>query len=277
VLAIGGWAATFGTLGLAFALVRGVEARHSAEDSSTADARAEMQREWAFALIYLASAALLAPLSVWVCSRGMAAVGGHPFLYFRAQGWVGRLALTLGYFVLMDMIDYAWHRACHSVPWLWAIHSFHHSSTHLTVVTTAREHWTAAALSLPVRTTIGLLIGIDPTTVLFATWIWSIPPRLSHMNVRHPWGANPFVVTPQWHRIHHSTRPEHQGKNFAVVLPFMDVLFGTAYAPQPDEYPATGLASQEQAGFFDALVWPFRRSWRAAFERLRGSPSGTQA
>jgi sterol desaturase/sphingolipid hydroxylase (fatty acid hydroxylase superfamily) len=269
MLTIGGWATTFVALGLAFALVRRVEARLCVEDPTTAHAQGELRREALFAVAYVVTAISLAPLSLWACHAGLAALGGHPVVYVQGTGWAARLALTLVYFVMIDLMDYAWHRACHAVPCLWAVHSFHHSATHLNLLTTAREHWTAAVVALPVRLAIGLLIGIDPATALVATWLWSIPPRLSHMNLRHARGDTWLLVTPQWHRIHHSSLPEHQGKNFGVVLPIFDRLFGTAHVPAPDEYPPTGLATSEQASLWDALVWPFRAPVSAVVSRRR--------
>jgi sterol desaturase/sphingolipid hydroxylase (fatty acid hydroxylase superfamily) len=52
--------------------------------------------------------------------------------------------------------------------------------------------------------------------------------------------ATPLLAGPQWHRIHHSTQPEHANRNFAAFFPFLDTLFGTYYAPRAGEYPPTG-------------------------------------
>lgn len=69
---------------------------------------------------------------------------------------------------------------------------------------------------------------------------------LNHLNVRVGVGRlNWLVSTPQIHRIHHSTQPEHEDKNFAAYFPVCDVLFGTYYPPrkQNTRPPAYLLAS----------------------------------
>jgi len=51
-----------------------------------------------------------------------------------------------------------------------------------------------------------------------------------------------IIVTPQVHRIHHSVDPSHYNRNFADALPLFDILFGTYYRPQAQEFAATGPA-----------------------------------
>jgi sterol desaturase/sphingolipid hydroxylase (fatty acid hydroxylase superfamily) len=62
-----------------------------------------------------------------------------------------------------------------------------------------------------------------------------------------PWRMNAiakWVVTPWYHRIHHSTQPEHHNKNYAVFFPFWDFIFGSAYFAKAHEYPDTGIVSR---------------------------------
>ena len=62
------------------------------------------------------------------------------------------------------------------------------------------------------------------------------------------------------HRIHHSTEDRHLDHNFATTTPFWDVLFGTAYFPRRDEWPAVGLTDvAEPRTIADYLLMPFRR------------------
>jgi hypothetical protein len=51
------------------------------------------------------------------------------------------------------------------------------------------------------------------------------------------------------------------------MLPIFDVIFGTAWKPGEDEFPATGLATGEKAtGFLDGVIWPIRH--KLPFQRL---------
>src|SRR5262245_33441429 len=44
-------------------------------------------------------------------------------------------------FILWDFSYYWYHRASHSVNWLWASHSVHHSSEHFNLSTSFRQSW----------------------------------------------------------------------------------------------------------------------------------------
>jgi sterol desaturase/sphingolipid hydroxylase (fatty acid hydroxylase superfamily) len=85
-----------------------------------------------------------------------------------------------------------------------------------------------------------------------------------------------LLSSPQYHRIHHSILPEHQNRNFAVWFPVWDILFRTAYAPRPGEYPPTGVDGVEVSTFLDALMLPFAR-WAAVGRRAMGLGRRTHA
>lgn len=99
-----------------------------------------------------------------------------------------------------------------------------------------------------------------------------------------------MVVTPQFHRVHHSIEPEHQDRNFGVVLSVWDRIFGTMHRDY-DVYPATGVEglSAEPPHRFAPAAWardyavlflhPFRQlaPRRAALTREPGYPPSTLA
>jgi sterol desaturase/sphingolipid hydroxylase (fatty acid hydroxylase superfamily) len=62
------------------------------------------------------------------------------------------------------------------------------------------------------------------------------------------------------HRIHHSVEDQHVGHNFGVLTTLWDRLFGTYWAPQPGEWPDTGVAGLAEAEtVIDYLLRPFRK------------------
>jgi hypothetical protein len=67
---------------------------------------------------------------------------------------------------------------------------------------------------------------------------------------------------------HHSIRPEHRNKNFAVWFPFYDVMFGTAWRPRPGEYPESGVEGIEVSNMSDAFMLPFARWWDMAKSKI---------
>jgi len=69
-----------------------------------------------------------------------------------------------------------------------------------------------------------------------------------------------LLVTPRFHHWHHAAHPEAVDRNFAVHLPWIDRLFGTAHLPV--EWPqAYGIAGDPvPEGYWRQLKWPFRPS-----------------
>ena len=69
------------------------------------------------------------------------------------------------------------------------------------------------------------------------------------MNVRWRLGLAPYVlVSPQYHRVHHSAHAEHFNKNFGAFTPLWDILFGSAYFVSADTYPSTGIEGNSGRG-----------------------------
>jgi sterol desaturase/sphingolipid hydroxylase (fatty acid hydroxylase superfamily) len=194
---------------------------------------------------------------------------GGGWIHLRFDGWW----FPLSFIVLVIAIDfwsYLVHRAQHEFPVLWAMHSLHHSAEALSVVTGARHYWLEAAISTAFLPILGIIFKIPPeaaTTV--ALFYLLLGDGLAHLNMRVSLGRFALCIqNPQYHRIHHSVEPQHRDKNFCKLLPLFDVIFGTAWKPEKDEFPATGLGSREKpAGILDGIIWPVRhRLLRAAIK-----------
>jgi sterol desaturase/sphingolipid hydroxylase (fatty acid hydroxylase superfamily) len=115
---------------------------------------------------------------------------------------------------------------------------------------------------------LGLLAGAGATAL-------STLLTLGHMNVRLGLGkASVLFCSPQLHRIHHSRLPIHFDKNYAVVLPLWDVVFGSYYHPARGEYPPTGVSGEtEIQSFWEAQTFTLREWSRmlSAWHRSRGA------
>ena len=51
--------------------------------------------------------------------------------------WLAAIAML----VLRDALEYFYHRAQHSIPLLWSMHSLHHSDPNMSALTTNRHFW----------------------------------------------------------------------------------------------------------------------------------------
>ena len=172
--------------------------------------------------------------------------------------------------LVTDFFFYWFHRCQHTVSPMWQIHMLHHSDMALNVTTTHRVHFLEHVLTpFFMITPIMLLFELPDRTIV---WIALAPTAWSyvvHANIKVGFGRFWWLLSsPQYHRIHHSIRPEHRNKNFAVWFPFYDVMFGTAWRPHPGEFPETGVEGIEVTNMSDAFMLPFARCWMMAKPKI---------
>jgi sterol desaturase/sphingolipid hydroxylase (fatty acid hydroxylase superfamily) len=210
---------------------------------------------WVFGLLtqFLLSPAMGAGVTVLVNSLG----GG--LITLPTRGW-GLLAGVAAYFVAMDFGEFAFHRAQHRLPWLWAWHSLHHSDTAYDATTTVRHFWMDQFLkSVTVWLAVGLLFKA-PAPIPLIYGLITLYNFVIHSNTRLDLGRWSWVLNaPGYHRLHHSSQAEHFDINFAALLPIFDVLTGAYRPARPGEVPATGLDTGDvPQGPIDVVVWPVR-------------------
>lgn len=219
--------------------------------------RAEFRDDWQAVIVSVGLEHMLAPIAA-ISAGAIASYAGVGWIKLPTEGywWYVSLAIVV---VALDLYKYTFHRLQHAIPFLWAMHSFHHSANGITFITGARHFWLERVLSdafLPILT---ILFRIPPDMAIAAGFIFFVPDACAHLNVRIPLGRFvTWINNPQWHRIHHSVHPEHRDKNFAAFFPLLDILFGTAWVPKPDEYPATGLVPAERVDIINSVIWPIR-------------------
>jgi len=209
---------------------------------------------------------------------------GGGLVALQSEGWWFPFSLVT-YLVIFDLQQYALHRLAHRSAFFWSMHSLHHSARIVTVTSSTRHFWLEEIVGVALGLPFGLALRVPVEVLMLAAPLRSLIVALAHTNIRAGYGLFTFLITgPQYHRIHHSSCPEHIDKNFAELFPFWDVIFGTVWRPKRDEFPATGLAGGDvPAGFVDLLVWPMRHRFaRAAKPSLhvgadlaRSSPAGS--
>jgi len=162
--------------------------------------------------------------------------------------------------LVADLAQYAVHRAFHRVPLLWRFHAVHHSSRDLDWLAGSRLHVLDAVVTRAlVLVPLQLLGFAEPVLYAYLVFV-SFHAVFIHANVRFRLGVlEPWLVTPRFHHWHHAAAAEARDRNFAVHLPWLDRLFGTAYLPRglwPDRYGIAGDPVPE--GYLDQLVYPLR-------------------
>ena len=197
-------------------------------------------------------------------------------------GPASQLLFAIAFAFLWDLGQYWLHRLQHGVPSLWETHRFHHSDTALNSTTQTRHHIFSYLLSVVFYLPVLILLGprtphFVATFVMFRLWGF-----VNHANVRLQIGPlTPIVSGPQLHRIHHSIHPEHINKNFATFFPFIDIIFGTYYRPQRNEFPPSGLpAGQETNALKEATIAPllgWHKTSFAGIHKVRAAASSNTA
>ena len=189
-----------------------------------------------------------------------------------AQSWPLPVQILVGV-VLSDFLIWLGHVAVHKLAVPWAFHAVHHAQEEINVFTDDRAHW--FDLLFRHAATFVLLFMFQVLaipTVAAITAFRGIHQRLVHANVQMNFGILGYVlVSPQFHRVHHSKEPHHQDKNFGVLLSVWDHLFGTAYRAA-SEYPATGISDpvfpRNVQGRKSGILWTVGREIIYPFRQL---------
>lgn len=180
-----------------------------------------------------------------------------------------RWAEIVAAIVLLDYTLWWWHWANHRVPFLWRFHLVHHVDRDLDASTALRFHFGELALSIPVRATQMILIGVDP----FSLWLWQTILFASilfhHANIRLPLGLERalarLIVTPRMHGIHHSDRHNETDSNWSSLLSVWDFVHRTFRFDVPQENITIGVPAYRDARdvtIGKILTLPFRRQRR---------------
>ena len=182
------------------------------------------------------------------------------------------------YLVLFDFVNYWVHRAQHQwEPW-WALHALHHSQRQMTMWSDNRNHLLDDVVTSLVFSAVAALVGVGPGQFVALIALGQLSENLQHANVRlwfGHWGER-LWVSPRFHRRHHAVGIGHEtprgnrivlgGCNFGVLLPWWDMLFGTANFDL--RYDPTGVRDQvEQGRDYGRGFWA--QQWRG-LQRLLG-------
>jgi len=165
-------------------------------------------------------------------------------------------------FVVTDLFQYWAHRFFHSHHYLWRFHSVHHSTKNMDWLAGSRTHFVDIFVTRSMAFIPLYVFGFSEIT--FNTYIvfMAIHAVLIHANTRINFGFLKYIIaTPQYHHWHHCEDPEHYGKNFATIFPFLDKIFGTYYLPGKEWPAGTGLhEAHYPKGYLKQMVYPFTKS-----------------
>ena len=133
--------------------------------------------------------------------------------------------------MLLDGAIYWQHRLMHKIPLLWRMHRVHHADPEFDVTTGLRFHPFEIAISMIYKTLIITLLGAPVLAVLIFELLLNAGSLFNHGNInltaKIDTALRRVIVTPDMHRIHHSTDAIESNKNFGFALSCWDHLFGS--------------------------------------------------
>jgi sterol desaturase/sphingolipid hydroxylase (fatty acid hydroxylase superfamily) len=160
---------------------------------------------------------------------------GRGYGLFNLAGFRLSIASLLG-FLALDLVIYLQHVVFHKVPLLWRLHRMHHADLDIDVTTGVRFHPFEILISLAIKIAVVIALGIPAVAVVLFEVMLNATSMFNHANVAMPSWLDRvlrlIVVTPDMHRVHHSTLRQETDTNFGFNLPWWDRLFGT-YRPKP--------------------------------------------
>lgn len=206
-------------------------------------------------------------------------------------GAAATAAVTLATFLAYEFGYWLDHYLKHRIPFLWEFHKVHHTAEHLTPLTNFRLH---PVDSLMFANILALAIGATHGAVTYALGREVAPLAFNGSNailvvflfllvhLQHTqlwiaftgvWGR--VLISPAHHQLHHSSNPEHFGRNFGSCLAVWDWLFGTLAAPTRKRQTLTfGVSpiSPAQHTFTGGLITPFVEAFAGLAGRFRRTP-----
>jgi len=141
-------------------------------------------------------------------------------------------AKLLAGLVLYDLWMYLFHRACHTIPFLWRFHRIHHSDTEVDVTTAFRFHVGEAVISgVLSRLILISLLGLRLEALILYEMVYQPINFFHHSNISWPEKCDRlmriFIVSPNMHRVHHSQFRPETDSNYSQLFSFWDRIGGT--------------------------------------------------
>ena len=161
--------------------------------------------------------------------------------------------------LFFDFAIWFQHLVTHKIPILWRLHRVHHADRDIDVSTAIRFHPVEILLSMLLKIGLVYLIGPAAWAMIAFEVILNGTAMFNHANIALPAWLDALIrkvlVTPDMHRIHHSTKRSEHDSNYGFSLSIWDKLFRTYIAtPEGGEEAMTiGLEWQDDS--------PSKLSW----------------
>lgn len=179
--------------------------------------------------------------------------------------------VAVAYFVfsiiLLDLMIYWQHVLSHKLTLLWAFHKIHHTDRDIDVTTALRFHPLEILLSMAYKLVCVMLIGPSAAAVIVFEVLLNASAMFNHANLCLPRKLDSMlrkiIVTPDFHRVHHSVNQQETNSNYGFFLSLWDYVFGTySRRSQGKESDIEIGLSEYQTNKPNRLIWCLTAPWK---------------
>jgi sterol desaturase/sphingolipid hydroxylase (fatty acid hydroxylase superfamily) len=157
---------------------------------------------------------------------------------------------------------YAWHWLMHSTSVGWRFQLAHHTERAMNVSTAYRFHTVEVLVSNVPKIFLIWIFGISPVCYLLYEVVYAIELIFQHSNWDLPYKVDRllshFIVTPNYHRLHHSRQMDAARSNYASMFTFWDGLFNRRRYPASPRTIELGVTQETKVDMLSVLKLPYR-------------------
>jgi len=142
-------------------------------------------------------------------------------------------------YLVWEFAHFIYHFLAHKVRLFWCIHATHHSPEEMNLSVSHAHFFLEAPYADFIRTSICILMGIDPIMLFTIMFIDGTYGAFIHVGENLIKDArfgflNKIILTPSHHRVHHARNPLYLDTNYCNLLNIWDRIFGTYQEENPD-------------------------------------------
>ena len=175
--------------------------------------------------------------------------------------------LIYGY-IVWELAHFVYHYLAHKIRLFWCLHSTHHAPEHMNLSVTHAHFFLEAPYADVIRTSICILLGVNPPLLFFimfidGTWGAFIHAGENLLKDGRLGFLNKIILTPSHHRVHHAKNPIYMDTNFCNLLNIWDRVFGT-FQYEKNEVPLEyGITREMNANsFLDVYFGEIAALWK---------------
>ena len=160
-------------------------------------------------------------------------------------------------YIVWEFGHFIYHYLGHKVRLFWCLHSTHHAPEDMNLSVTYAHFFLEAPYADIIRTTVCLLLGVEPVMLFLIMFIDGTYGAFIHVGENMIKDArfgflNKIMLTPSHHRVHHARNPLYLDTNFCNLLNIWDRVFDTYQEEQTEIKPEYGITRKVNSGsFFD--------------------------